>query len=69
MPTPRHLLPLHTLALRHLRARRYRAAIAPLCRLLLALPPRHVAEPVVRATLAYARRQLARGPASRAGGL
>ena len=64
-----NLLTLHGTALRHLRAGRFRAAMAPLCRLLLALEPGHEAERVVRDTLAHARRQLAPGPGARAGGL
>jgi hypothetical protein len=57
-----NLLKWHKTALGHLRADRYHAAIAPLCRLLLALEPGHEAEPVVRATLTLARRQLAHSP-------
>jgi hypothetical protein len=56
------LLKWHEIALRHLRADRYRDALAPLCRLLLALDPAHEAVPIVRMTLALARQRLAHPP-------
>jgi hypothetical protein len=68
LPRPRHLgvhqLPslseLHEQALRALREADFASAVAPLCRLALAVPPNHEAKPIVLATLAMTYGELGR---------